>query len=348
MKNLFINPTATIREGMKQLEDTAEKCLLVVSENKQLIGTVTDGDIRRGILKGLNFSEEIKSIYCKNPIKILVSNFSKQKAKLILKDNYLSLLPVVNERGIVIDFVTWQKLGIDSQDEKDLSNVPVFIMAGGKGTRLKPFTDILPKPLVPIEKDKTLIEKIISQFTNFGCKDFFISVNYKSKIIKAYFEELNPSYNIHFINEEKPLGTIGSLSLAKNQINSPFFVSNCDILTTVNMHDFLQHHIKGAYSATVAACAKEEQIPYGVCKLADDGSLLKLEEKPKFEFLFNTGLYCFDPLIFDFIPPNIEFDTPCLLEKVIASSSNVGVFPLNFDSWTDYGLKANLIRNSYL
>lgn len=330
---------------MKQLEDTAEKCLLVVEKNKQLIGTLTDGDIRRGILKGLNFSEEIRFIYCKNPIKIIASDYSKEKAKRILRENYLSVLPVVNGQGSVLDFVTWQKLGISGIEEQNLSKTPVFIMAGGKGTRLKPFTDILPKPLVPIEKDKTLIEKIISQFTNFGCTDFFISVNYKSKIIKAYFEELNPPYNIHFINEEKPLGTIGSLSLAKNQINVPFFVSNCDILTTVNMQDFLQHHIQGAYTATVAACAKEEQIPYGICKLANDGSLLKLEEKPKFEFLFNTGLYCFDPLIFDFIPHNTKLDIPCLLEKVAAASSNVGVFPLSFDSWIDFGLKENLMQN---
>jgi len=279
LKNITIPPSSTIREAMKALDNTAEKCLLVVNEEGKLLGTLTDGDIRRKILTGAPFSDEISAVYFDKPHSLLIHSFSNEEAKKILRKKSLPLLPVLDQDGYVVDYVTWQKLGIEEPKSSKLSAVPVVIMAGGRGTRLKPFTDILPKPLMPV-KEKTIIEHIIGQFTNFGCQDFYISVNYKSKIIKAYFEELEPSYNVTFIEEDTPLGTAGSLGLLKGKLNSPFFVTNCDILVKTDFEKLLTHHTTGGFQMSLVASAKDYIIPYGTCDLAVDGSLEQINEKP--------------------------------------------------------------------
>ena len=322
---------------MSTLDKTAEKCLLVTDKTGRFLGTLTDGDIRRAILSGKGVSQEISSIFCKEPTFLTQGSFTPEKAKEILREKKLPLLPVLDDQGSVADFVTWQKLGLSQKKQDSLSHMPVVIMAGGKGSRLKPLTNFLPKPLVPIGHETTLIERIIKQFTDFGCSNFMISVNYKAKLIKAYFEELEPAYNVSFLEEEKPLGTIGSIALAKDQIENSFFVTNCDILVSANLHDLSQHHLKAQYAATITASAKNQVIPYGTCELADDGSLAKITEKPSHEILINSGLYVFEPTVFDFIPPEVEFHATDLLERLINNSKKVGVFPINFDSWNDVG-----------
>ena len=176
-------------------------------------------------------------------------------------------------------------------------------MAGGKGTRLEPFTKILPKPLVPVH-EKPIIEHIIKMFTEYGCNDFYLTVNYKSKILKAYFEEINPEYTIKFIEEEKPLGTAGSLKYLSGMLESPFFVTNCDIIVKSNYHSLYKFHKEGNYDLTLVASAKEYIIPYGTCDLNGDGSLSNINEKPQFDFLINTGLYLINPNLLELIKEN--------------------------------------------
>ena len=321
---------------MKALDNTAEKCLLVVNEGGKLLGTLTDGDIRRKILTGAPFSDEISAVYFDKPHSLLNHSFSNDEAKKILRENSLPLLPVLDKEGFVVDYVTWQKLGVEEPKSNSLSAVPVVIMAGGRGTRLKPFTDILPKPLMPV-KEKTIIEHIIDQFTYFGCNDFYLSVNYKSKIIKAYFEELEPSYNVTFIEEGSPLGTAGSLGLLKDKLSSPFFVTNCDILVKADFEKLFTHHIAGGFQMSLVASAKDYIIPYGTCDLAVDGSLDQINEKPNYEFLVNTGLYVMNPQILQLIPENEIFHATCLMDAIKEDGDNIGVFPVNEGSWIDIG-----------
>ncbi|MDC1004984.1 sugar phosphate nucleotidyltransferase [Opitutales bacterium] len=337
MKKITISSLATIRKAMSTLDKTAEKCLLVTDETGRFLGTLTDGDIRRAILSGIGVSEAISSIYCKEPTVLTQGSFTPETAKEILREKKLALLPVLDNQGCVTDFVTWQRLGLSQTNKESLSHMPVVIMAGGKGSRLKPLTNFLPKPLVPIGHETTLIERIIKQFTDFGCNEFLISVNYKAKLIKAYFDELNPDYKVRFLEEEKPLGTIGSIALAKNQIKGSFFVTNCDILVSANLHDLQQHHLQGQHMATITASAKNHVIPYGTCELSEDGSLAKITEKPSQELLINSGLYVFEPTVFDIIPSDTQFHATELIENLIKDSKKVGVFPINFDSWQDLG-----------
>ena len=201
----------------------------------------------------------------------------------------------------MIDYLTWDGLG--EEKDYDLRNIPVVIMAGGRGTRLEPFTKVLPKPLVPIH-ETTIIERIINTFTKKKCEDFYLTVNYKSRIIKAYFEELQPNYNVHFIDEPEPLGTAGSLIYLKDKIKNHCFVTNCDILIKIDYLNLLEFHINGKYDLTLVASAKEYVIPYGTCEIDKFGELSHINEKPSYDLLINTGLYVLNPEILKFIPEN--------------------------------------------
>jgi NDP-sugar pyrophosphorylase family protein len=253
-------------------------------------------------------------------------------------DTKIDLIPVINDNNEVIDIVTWSKVFKNDKKikEKVFKNVPVVIMAGGKGTRMEPFTKILPKPLIPVH-GRPIIENIIERFTNLGCRDFYLTVNYKSKIMKAYFEELQPDYGANFVEEKEPLGTAGSLRLLMGQFNQPFFVTNCDIIIKIDYASLLEFHKKGGYDITLVASAKEYIIPYGTCELNRDGHLSHINEKPKYDFLINTGLYVMDPDILGLIPPNKFYHITHLIEEAKNQGKKVGVFPIDDDSWIDVG-----------
>lgn len=322
---------------MVLLDQTPDKCLIVTEDSGKFLGTLTDGDVRRAILTGRLVSDNISQVYFKKSCVINQSSFNEESALSLIKDNELPLLPILDKSGSVVDYVSLQKLGIRQRDNDLLTDTPVVIMAGGKGTRLQPLTNFLPKPLIPVGNETTLIEKIISQFTKFGCKKFIISVNYKSKLIKSYFEELNPDYEVKFIEEDKPLGTIGSLALAKKYIDKSFFVTNCDILVKANLSDFKKHHLDGNFNATIMASTKRYVIPYGTCELKNDGSLARIIEKPIHELLINTGLYFFERTILDCITPNTKLEATDLIQLLISNSKKIGIFPINSESWSDFG-----------
>ena len=337
MKNIKVRTNINIKTAMKTLDKTAEKCLLVVNDNDELLGTLTDGDIRRAILSGMDFSTTINNIYQKKYIVIKSKEFTKEKAIKLLKNKKIELIPIVDDENKLVNFVSWSKLDLDVKKIKSiLSNVPVVIMAGGEGKRLAPFTDILPKALIPV-KDKTIIEHIINSFTEKGCKNFFMTVNYKQKILKAFFEDLNPDYSISHIIENKPLGTAGSIKLIKNKFKVPFFVSNCDIIIKTDYSKIYEFHKKNNYDITLIASAKEYEIPYGTCELNSEGSLHCINEKPKYDFLINTGLYILNPDIKDIIPRDKFYHITDLIEDSKKQGKKIGVYPINEDAWIDVG-----------
>ena len=336
MKDITINSNSTISNAMKVLDKTSEKCLLVVDKNKKLLGTLTDGDLRRSILAGMKVSEDISGCFESKPTVLKQHKYTLDECKNLLKDKKIDLIPIVDSNDIVKDYVTWFSIGEYKPKNNLKLNRPVVIMAGGKGTRMAPFTKVLPKPLVPID-EKTIIEHIIECFTKIGCNQFHITVNYKSSILKAYFEDLQPDYKVEFVDEKIPLGTAGSLHLLNGKFKEPFFVTNCDIIVKANYVSIYDFHKEGGYDVTLVASAKEYVIPYGTCDLNDEGYLSHINEKPKYDFLINTGLYILNPDILDLIPENKFYHITHLIEEAKNKGKKVGVFPIDDEAWIDVG-----------
>ena len=336
MKDITVKPDISIRQAMKVLDSTAEKCLLVVDDEQTLIGTLTDGDLRRGILGGQKFTNSILECYHKNPRSLTVGHYLQEDATQLLRNEKLDLIPVVDEKRKVASYITWSNSNTGDKPKKELSNVPVVIMAGGKGTRMEPFTKVLPKPLIPVN-DKTIIEHIIESFTDIGCCEFYMTVNYKGKILKAYFEELNPQYDISFVDEKVPLGTAGCLQYLIGKFDKPFFLTNCDVIIKTDYTTLYEFHQKGGYDITLVASAKEYIIPYGTCELNGDGHLAHINEKPKYDFLVNTGVYVMNPEVLNLIPKDKFYHITHLIEDAKNKGRKVGVFPIDDASWFDVG-----------
>ncbi len=336
IKKITIKSDSTIIQAMKVLEEAVVKCLLVIDNKNRLLGTLTDGDLRRIILSGARFSENIKNAYQVNPIILKKDQFLIEEAKKLLLNKKLDLIPIVDLENKIIDIFTLSNGEYSSEKSNNLEEVPIVVMAGGKGARMAPVTKILPKPLIPIN-EKPIIEHIIERFTDYGCINFFFTVNYKAKILKAYFEELNPVYNVSFVDENKPLGTAGSLQYLKTELKKPFFVTNCDILIKTDYSDLYSFHNNEKNDITLVASTKEHTIPYGTCELNSDGFLSKINEKPTYDFLINTGLYVLNPKVINLIPENKLYHITHLISDAIQQDLKVGVFPIHDDEWIDIG-----------
>ena len=336
-EELKINIKATVRDALKTLSITGEKCLIVVDEDQKLLGTLSDGDLRKAILKGNDVKSTIKNIYNLKPTFLVKGEYSEPEVKSIFIKNKFDLIPIVDQKGKVVDSLYWEKVFDDGDKRRSIKlDVPVVIMAGGKGTRMEPFTKILPKPLVPVN-EKPIIEHIIERFVDVGCNEFYLTVNYKGRILKAYFEELQPDYEIHFLEEKEPLGTAGSLRFLKEKFNQSFFVTNCDIIIKADYASLFEFHEKDGYDVTLVASAKEYIIPYGTCELNGEGHLSHINEKPHYDLLINTGLYVLNPDVLELIPKNRFYHITHLIENVKNQGKKVGVFPIDDDAWIDVG-----------
>jgi NDP-sugar pyrophosphorylase family protein len=247
-------------------------------------------------------------------------------------------MPILDENLQLVSVYLWNDVFVSKKRSGGINlNLPVVIMAGGQGNRLKPLTNILPKPLIPIG-EKTIIEQIMDKFCDAGCNTFFLSVNYKSEMIKYYFSTLsNNNYIINYLQEESPLGTAGSLHLLKGIINTTFFVSNCDILVDQDIADILEYHRSNENEITVVAALKNYSIPYGIMETGEDGLLQSITEKPELTFKINTGLYILEPNLIDEIPEKEVFHITTLITKLRSQKRKVGVFPVSEKSWRDIG-----------
>ncbi len=337
MKHLTIKASSTIINALKQIGRSAEKNLVVVDENGKLKGTLSDGDLRRAILNKKKFTDKIFKIYNKKPIFFYKDSFDIKTIKSKLISNKIFFAPIIDKKKYLVDVVTWNTIfGNKKIDQNFNKKIPVVIMAGGKGTRLEPFTKVLPKPLIPID-DKTVIERIIEKFRNFGLDTFYISINYKSKIIKSFFEELNPNYKVKFLEEKKPLGTIGSLGFIKQKINEDIIITNSDIIVDLDIKDFYNFHKDNKNDLSIVVAAKEYEIPYGSCEINSKGKLTKINEKPILNFLVNTGLYILNNASLKKIKKNKRLDMDELINHLLKKKKKVMVFPVSEKSWIDIG-----------
>jgi len=339
LNDFLINETLSIKEVLRTLDRTGEKTLLVVDEQNKLLGTITDGDLRRYILSGKSITNnsDIKTIYNKNPIYIKRDEFSVELAKDKLIENKIELLPVLDEEGRVIDFTTWTQIfSGEKRDKPKIKNIPVVIMAGGRGSRLDPFTRILPKPLIPIG-DRAIIDIIMEKFSDFGINEFYISINHKASMIKAYFEETNKKYSIRYIEEKEPLGTAGSLKFLQGKVKDSLMVSNCDILIKCDYSEIVKFHKENNHDITIVSSLKHFVIPYGICEIEENGLLTNMVEKPEYNFLVNTGMCVLRKNVLKLIPAEKKFHITDLINAVKGNKGKVGVFPISEHSWVDIG-----------
>jgi dTDP-glucose pyrophosphorylase len=330
-----IRPNASLLEAMKKMDTIGVKTLLVFDADK-FIGLLTIGDIQRAIIKGTNLSSSIFTILDKN--KIYASIFDSQE---VIQNNMKTLraecMPVLDQNNELVDVLFWKDIFLnDDSNQREKIDLPVVIMAGGKGTRLKPLTNIIPKPLIPVG-EKTILEEIMNQFETIGCTKFHMSVNYKYDMIEYYLSQLEHKYDISFFQEEKPLGTIGSVALLKGKITTPFFVSNCDILINQDYRDVYEYHISNKNDITIVTAIKTYTIPYGVIETEEGGIMTGLSEKPEFNYMINTGVYILNPELIDLIPEGEFFHITHLMEKVRKNGGKVGCFPVSNGAWRDMG-----------
>ena len=336
MKNLLVRSNISLVQALKKINLSGEKSLIVVDSNKHLLGTITDGDIRKYVLTKNSLNSKIDKIYNKNPTHLIKKNFSKEQVKEIFLKEKFDLIPIVNKSKIVVNYITWAQFLDDQNIQPKKKNInTAVIMAGGRGSRLKPFTQLLPKPLVPI-KEKPIIDHLIDRFSKYKIKKIILSINDKSNILRAYFSN-NSRKNISFIEEKKPLGTAGSLYLLKNKINKDFLLTNCDILTDVEINNFYSFHKNNKNDISVVVSAKKYAIPYGVCVINQRGLLSTIKEKPKYNFFINIGFYILNPRILSLIPKNKYFDMTDLISSSIKKNFKVGAYPIQDKEWIDVG-----------
>lgn len=333
---ILINKTASVKDAMRQLDKTAEKILFVVEDNNVLVGSLSDGDIRRWILNDGDLNESVYNVCYKSTF-FVDSNYILSDVKVEILKRKIIYVPVINKEKEIIEFLVWDKLfaGKLLRKTKDPLDAEVVIMAGGKGSRLDPFTKILPKPLIPIG-DKSILEVIIEKFTDYQVNEFYVSVNHKAKIIKSYFEEIQPGYKIKFLYEEKPLGTIGSIKQLEGSFNKEIIITNCDIIIEADYSDLLKHHKEHKNDITIVASLKHYSIPYGICEIENGGQLVNIKEKPEYDFLVNTGMYIINPEVIKYIPKDEFFHFTHLIDK-INPTHRIGVYPISENSWTDTG-----------
>ncbi len=328
-QNIVLTPTSTIKEALKIIDSGAMKLAIVVDEDEKLVGTLTDGDIRRGLLGDLTLSDTIETIVFKTPTVCNIED-SKEKILEVAIAKKLYQIPIVDNNGKLI--------GIQEVDELlKTTNKPnkVVLMVGGLGTRLYPLTKNTPKPMLQVG-NKPILETIILNFKKYGFTNIILSVSYKSEIIENYFGDGNNfGVNIKYIHEEKRMGTAGALSLIQNTLDEPFFVMNGDLLTNINFEHMMDYHIQNGSIATMGVREYDFQVPYGVVHV--EGIEIKsIEEKPVHNFYVSGGVYVLSPDTLKYIPQNEYFDMPTLFENIIADSKKSISFPIR-EYWLDIG-----------
>lgn len=336
-----VSTEASIIATLKKMDSEGVKLLFVFNGNT-FKGIVTIGDIQRAIINNIDLSTPISSIIDTTKIYAKESDNIEDIKKVMLRLRS-ECMPVVDEDGNLVRVYFWKDLFETKAVERPFLGLPVVIMAGGIGSRLAPLTNIYPKPLIPIG-EKTIVESIMDKFVKYGCHDFHMSVNYKADTIKNYFDFINnPEYNVSYFQEDKPMGTAGSLRLLKDKINSTFFVSNCDILIEDDYASILEYHRYNKNELTVVAAVKTISIPYGTIITGENGLLESIEEKPTLTFKINTGLYILEPSLLDDIPDEF-FHITHLMEKLKAQGRRVGVYPISQNDWKDMGDWAEYLK----
>lgn len=335
-KKALVSPNTSIQNAILAIDRGAEQIVLVVDKHRKLLGTVTDGDIRRGILKGISMNAPVKRIMQCSPLTASTED-SREKILALMKNHLVHQIPIVNERKQVVGIEL-----VDHLLQAKKRDHFIILMAGGLGMRLRPLTDATPKPLLKVG-NKPILENILENFVNYGFHRFFISVNYKDEMVKQYFGNgAKWNVQIRYLDEHKKLGTAGALGLLPKKPTDSIVVMNGDLLTSINFQHLLNFHSEHKAIATMCIREYDFQVPYGVVALKNQ-TITGVDEKPVHRFFVNAGIYVLDPSVLKFIPPKTSFDMPQLFDKLIEKKLNTVGFPIR-EYWLDIGRIDDLER----
>tara|TARA_Y100000389_G_C17463452_1_gene523544 strand:- start:2802 stop:3848 length:1047 start_codon:yes stop_codon:yes gene_type:complete len=329
IEDIIVSESTSILEVLRIIDKSFKQIAIVVNENKKLLGTVCDGDIRRAILKNISLDEPVKKIYSKNPTVAKINN-SKEEILNICRLKKIHQIPIIDDKGNLV--------GLEILDEliaKKTKSNKVVLMVGGLGTRLRPLTENIPKPMLKVG-NKPILQTIVEKFSQYGYKNIVMCVNYKLDIIQDYFGDGSEfDVNIDYILENKRMGTAGGLSLIDEKLTEPFFVMNADLLTAVNFEHLHDFHITNNSLGTMCVQYYDFKVPYGVVNV-ENTKILSVKEKPTQKYFINAGIYMLSPECLKYIPHNQFYDMPTLFEKLISENQNVISFPLR-EYWLDIG-----------
>ncbi|MBF0131485.1 MAG: nucleotidyltransferase family protein [Magnetococcales bacterium] len=337
-RKVVIGSQTSVLDVMKVIDRGALRVALVTDESSRLIGVVTDGDIRRGLLSGINMKDPVENVMARTPTVARISD-SEDRVLALMTSKSIDHMPVVDEDGHLIGLKTLRELA-----SREQRNNWVVLMAGGLGSRMGPLTKSCPKPMLKVGS-KPILELILESFAADGFKQFYFSVNYRKEIIQDYFKDGSDwGVTIQYLEEQDRRGTAGPLALLPEMPEDPFFVMNGDLLTQINYKNILEFHEEHGSLATLCVRKVEQSIPYGVVH-TDHHTLLRIEEKPVQEYFINAGIYLLDPKVIDYIPENTYFDMPDLFHRVIAKGHATAAFPF-LDYWMDIGRMGDLQQAS--
>ena len=332
MKNIndiIVKDSVSIIEVLKIIDASSKQIAIVVDKNNKLLGTISDGDIRRAILKNIDLTESIKDIYFKNPTVASVNN-TKEEIINICKLKKIHQIPIIDTKGNLVGLETLDEL---ISKEKKLNKV--VLMVGGLGTRMQPLTEEIPKPMLKIG-DKPMLQTIVEKFSEYGYTNIVMCTNYKSDVIKDFFGDGSKfGVDIEYVSEKKRMGTAGALSLLSNDMTEPFFVMNGDLLTNINFEHLHDFHVSNNSIGTMCVRDYDIQVPFGVVSIKNT-KILSIDEKPVEKFFVNAGIYMLNPEVLDFIPKNEFYDMPTLFNKLISKNKKVISFPIR-EYWLDVG-----------
>ena len=335
LNNYIALEDCALVEAMKKIDINAKGVLFVVNENRELIGVVTDGDVRRWIIRTGKLDSQIHQLM--NQLPKYVYEDARQQSNSLFGKYKITAIPVITKSGQLEDVIfPDHKDEVDKKNEHTLNDVPVVIMAGGKGTRLYPYTKILPKPLIPIG-DIPIMERIINRFQEFGTQEFWITVNYRKNMIMSYFADLQEQYFLHYVEENQPLGTAGSLHLLQEKFHQPFIVTNCDILIQADYADIYRYHCESGNALTIVTALKNMVVPYGVIHPLENGGISSMEEKPKLSYFVNTGFYVLNEDLLEKVPQDMFFHMTDLADLLLKEGVQIGMYPISEESFLDMG-----------
>jgi dTDP-glucose pyrophosphorylase len=329
-RKALVNSDVTLEQAIEVLDKAALRIALIVGEDDKLLGTLTDGDVRRALLKHLPLETSVTEVMNIQP-KTAEQTWTESRVLAMLEKYELLQIPLVDHENRVIGLANLHDIL-----NKHRHDNPVFLMAGGFGTRLRPLTNNCPKPMLKVG-DKPILEQILLNFVEAGFHRFYISTHYMPEVIRDYFGDGSKwGISIKYVHEEEPLGTGGALGLLPHdEIDQPMFMMNGDLLTSLNLHGFLEFHERQNGVATMCVREYEHQVPYGV--ITSEGAQIKsMVEKPVHRFFVNAGIYLLDPALAKSVAPGTRIDMPTLLEREIDGGKAVNMFPIH-EYWLDIG-----------
>ncbi len=334
----IIDGSISIFSALQLMDEIKKKVLFITDSKGKFKGVLSLGDIQRAIIRQISLQDPVSSIV-REHITIARAEDSFEDIKRVMLEMRAEAMPVIDQQGDLVKVVYWADI-VDSGEDHHVKrslDAPVVIMAGGMGTRLRPLTHVIPKPLIPIG-EKTILEDIMDSFILFGCNKFYLTVNYLQDMIRYYLNNQSEiKYDVEYLVEDKPLGTAGSIHLLDGRIDQTFFVTNCDIMIDQDYAEILDYHRSNKNELTVVAAIKSFNIPYGTIETRENSILERITEKPEVNFKINTGFYVLEPHLIEEIPKDTFFHITHLIGKLVDEKRRVGVFPVSEGSWRDIG-----------